>query len=169
MRRNAVIAILAAVLLLLLWQAWKAGQYVMERAESPFKYFSYSEFDSPDEPGSGKIHMKESFIRKLDRIREAVGLPMFITSGYRSPSHNISVNGVTDSAHTTGYAADIAAPTDAMKRAIAREAIRQGITRIGWGSTFIHLDADPFKTQYITWGYGGNTYPTYGELALQSA
>lgn len=46
----------------------------------------------------------------LERIRTAVGAPVIITSGYRSPPVNRAVGGVTSSDHTQGHAADFVAP-----------------------------------------------------------
>lgn len=145
----------------------KIFMYGKERMESPFKYFNWSEFDSPDKPGSGKEQMNEAFIHKLDAIREEAGFPFIITSGYRTPAHNAKVGGVPNSSHVKGLAVDIAAVnipgvTDARER-IAKAAIRNGITRIGWGNTFIHLDIDPDKTQNIVWGYN-NSYPSFSDL-----
>ena len=42
----------------------------------------------------------------LDQMREDFGRPFVITSGARSPEHNTTVGGATDSAHLTGEAAD---------------------------------------------------------------
>ncbi len=142
----------------------KLGAYSIERMKSPFQYFTFSEFDSPDEPGSGEMYMDEAFIYKLDAAREIAGIPFIITSGYRTESHNSAVGGVLGSSHTKGLAADIAAITEDQKTAIASAAIEVGIRRIGWGRTFIHLDVDPDKTQDIVWNYG-NSAPTFNELS----
>ena len=45
----------------------------------------------------------------LDPLREEFGLPILVTSGYRCPRLNRIVNGVKDSQHLTGNAADITA------------------------------------------------------------
>lgn len=140
-------------------------RYRINRVNSPFKYFSWSEFDSPDAPGSGKQYMNPAFIRMLDAIREEVGFPLVISSGYRTPAHNAKVGGVPDSAHTKGVAVDITAITDGQKRAIAKAAIRQGITRIGWGRSFIHLDIDASKPQNVAWSYPGSIAPSISSLA----
>ena len=47
--------------------------------------------------------------RVLDPLREAWGLPIRVTSGYRCPELNEEVGGVEDSWHTDGCAADITA------------------------------------------------------------
>lgn len=43
----------------------------------------------------------------LDAIRERLGVPLYINSGYRCPEHNEEVGGVPNSQHVEGTAADI--------------------------------------------------------------
>lgn len=45
----------------------------------------------------------------LDPLREKYGKPIYVSSGYRSPALNRSVNGATSSQHRLGEAADITA------------------------------------------------------------
>lgn len=45
----------------------------------------------------------------LDPLRKLYGKPIIVTSGYRSPEVNRSVNGSTSSQHSLGEAADISA------------------------------------------------------------
>lgn len=163
MKKEWQYALLALAVAIAIYYGTKVYQYTMERKASPFKYFAWSEFDSPDLPGSGQQHMNADFIHKLDAIRAAVGFPLVVTSGFRSAAHNAQVGGVANSSHTRGLAVDLAAPTESAKQAIARAAIAQGITRIGWGRTFIHLDVDPTKPQRVTWGYG-NSFPSFTTL-----
>ena len=51
------------------------------------KYFTYTEFDSPDEVGSGK-KMHPDILEMLDEVRDKFDKPMYITSGYRTEKHN---------------------------------------------------------------------------------
>jgi hypothetical protein len=161
-------SILVVIGTLVLYYLVKLIIYGKERMDSPFTYFSWSEFDSPDAKGSGQEMMDEAFIHKLDGIRAEAGFPFIITSGYRTPEHNAKVGGVANSSHIKGFAADIAAVTTSQKTAIAEAAIRHGVTRIGWGNSFIHLDIDPSKTQNVVWGYGNNP-PTFSEIAQNLA
>lgn len=168
MKQEVKYGLFAIVGALIAYYMVKVGIYTNERMKSPFKYFAWSEFDSPDQPGSGKLHMSEQFVHVLDDVRACAGFPFIVNSGYRTESHNAKVGGVSNSSHLQGIAVDIAAPTEAQKRTIAKCAIRNGITRIGWGRTFIHLDMDSSKTQQIVWGYG-NEKPTFTELAQNLA
>ena len=55
----------------------------------------------------------------LERIRATLGVPVIITSGYRSPPLNRAVGGVTSSDHLSGQAADIVAPGYGSPQAVA--------------------------------------------------
>lgn len=56
------------------------------------KHFTKDEFTFPETMGY-------EFICWLDDVRAQAGVPMTITSDYRSPSHNVAVGGAEDSAH----------------------------------------------------------------------
>ena len=117
-----------------------------------FKYFTYGEFDSPDLKGSGK-NVSDELINMLDIVRKKYGKSVVINSGYRTPEHNKSVGGTSESSHIKGLAADIACnnSTDRFKlEGVLREV---GFKRIGMGSTFIHVDIDKDKTQNVLWTY----------------
>ena len=46
-------------------------------------------------------------MENLDKIREAYGLPIYISSGYRCDELNKAVGGVSNSQHKTGNAVDV--------------------------------------------------------------
>ena len=83
------------------------------------KYFSLGELTHSDTAVSLGIDntataeavplMVELIDRVLDPIREHWGLPIRVTSGYRSPELNEEVGGVEESWHMQGCAADITA------------------------------------------------------------
>ena len=49
-------------------------------------------------------------VEVLEPLREAIGKPIIISSGYRSPSLNRAIGGSAGSAHMFGLAADISVP-----------------------------------------------------------
>lgn len=69
--------------------------------------FNTSEFACK---GTGKIKVSSELIRRLQALRDYLGVPIIVTSGYRSPEHNRAVRGAPNSRHLTGEAADIVAP-----------------------------------------------------------
>ena len=115
------------------------------------KYFSLSEFDSPDLPHSG-INMDSSFLQMLDTARDKAGIPFKITSGYRTESHNAKVGGVSNSSHLRGYAADVAVSNGGERWIIIDSLIKAGFNRIGVAKGFIHVDNDPDQSPAI-WTY----------------
>ena len=118
------------------------------------KYFSLSEFDSPDDTGSGE-NMDMEFLRLVDEAREIAGIPFKITSGYRTPKHNTSVGGVLNSSHMNipCDACDIAASDSSARYRIINSLLKVGINRIGIGKKFIHCDTDKTKSPNIIWHY----------------
>lgn len=122
------------------------------------KYFNISDFDSPDEIGSGS-KMSEVLLRILSLVRQEYGKPIYINSGYRTTSHNENVGGKSNSSHLRGLAIDI---TDNNKRQKMCSSNRfklielfmdYGVNRIGVSDMFIHFDIDDMKSPNVMWIY----------------
>lgn len=124
------------------------------QAPVPLKNFKISEFDSPDAKGSGG-NMNVKMLVMLDLTRSIAGIPFHVNSGFRTITHNKEVGGVTNSAHTRGYAADISAMTDEQKRTILKAAYAAGFRRYGYYGSFIHLDTDSDKPTPTIWAGNG--------------
>jgi uncharacterized protein YcbK (DUF882 family) len=77
----------------------------------------------------------------LDAIRERIGQPIYVNSGYRCPVHNRNVGGVPNSQHVDGTAADITydgIDVDYLAQ-VAEECGADGIGRY-WSQSFVHVD-----------------------------
>lgn len=122
--------------------------------------FTLSDFDSPDQIGSGQ-NMNRNFLIMLEKVEKLIGFELKFSSGFRTEKHNGTVGGVRGSAHTKGLAVDIKTPTIAQRDKIVWAAKKIGFKRIGIGSTFVHLDYDLSKPQYVAWGYPKGTKPPY--------
>jgi len=73
----------------------------------------------------------------LDPVRDQLGEPIYVTSGYRCPKHNAEVGGVPNSQHMRGEAADIHC-SDNMK--LARLIVAQGkFDQLILYPTFLHV------------------------------
>jgi hypothetical protein len=93
----------------------------------------------------------------LQQLETRTSYPIFswINSGARSPSHNSRVGGVSNSSHKipTCKAVDIKAYSKSIRNHLVSAARDVGFKRIGIGKTFVHLDIDDLKSQYVAWGY----------------
>lgn len=112
------------------------------------KYFKPSEFTMGGENVFDK--MDRPFLRKLDMLRHNTGVPMIITSSYRSPEYNAKIGGAPASKHLEGIAVDVSCTNGKDRLKIVEEAIDLGFT-VGVGSTFIHIDN---RFEQIVFGYG---------------
>jgi uncharacterized protein YcbK (DUF882 family) len=107
------------------------------------KHFSPAEFKHPDVMGL-------EFMKWLDTLRSQAGVPMHVSSSYRSKAYNASVGGATDSAHVDVpcNAVDVAErprPDDLnwnySRFRIVSAAILMGCKRIGtYQNGSLHLD-----------------------------
>ena len=122
----------------------------------------FSVFDSKDIVGSGRC-IDRSLLKRLQLLEKRTGYAVLknINSAVRSEFWNKKVGGVSDSAHliTKCKAVDIHAPTRAIRNLLVVQAYKLGFTRIGVGKTFVHLDVDMSKPQYVAWGYPSGTPP----------
>lgn len=102
------------------------------------KYFSKKETSCQCGCG-GEI--KEELGIFLDALRQSLGRPLIITSGYRCKARNEQVGGVSTSLHTKGEAVDIRVNSRNDSYEIAKKAMQIGFTGIGVNNKkgFIHL------------------------------
>lgn len=102
--------------------------------------FLLKEFRCKD--GSDGILLDSALVELLQRVRDHFGMPVSVTSAYRTPAHNRSVNGATSSYHIKGQAADFTV-TGISNRDVAK--FLQGIGAKGIGlydytGGFVHVD-----------------------------
>lgn len=75
------------------------------------KNFKVSEFACKH---CGGNEIDQRVINMAQAIRDEIGVPIRINSGYRCPVHNANVGGVKSSNHTKGYAADLSCSAGAL-------------------------------------------------------
>lgn len=116
------------------------------------KDFSYREFEASDTAGRRGIcnvitsfevrdAVRELTVRVLQPLRDRVGHPLHINSGYRCPELNRAVGGAATSQHAKGEAADVAADDPLALAAAARNTpeIWREIDQMIVYPTFVHL------------------------------
>ena len=119
------------------------------------KNFSKKEFDSKDGakmPDNILVNVVK-LACNLQRLRDVIGKPIIINSGYRSPSHNAKVGGSPNSQHLAGKAADIRVigmkPYDLaqeINKLITAGEMMQG--GLGIYDTFVHYDIRKKKARW---------------------
>jgi len=117
--------------------------------------FSLSEFDCKD----GSKMPPEVFnnilllVKELQTLRDFIGLPITINSGYRSPEYNKKIGGASRSQHLLGKAADIRVEGVSPRelRGVIEELIKDGrlsFKGIGAYSNFTHVDIRSKKARW---------------------
>jgi len=119
------------------------------------KNFNLYEFESKDGAEftcEVKMNLKELALN-LQVLRDALGLPIHINSGYRSPAHNKAVGGAKNSQHLLGKAGDITVngytPFDIKSK--IEGLIKQGRMKnggVGLYNTFVHYDVRDYAARW---------------------
>jgi hypothetical protein len=99
--------------------------------------------------GTGAIKINTEAMDKLQSLRNRLGKPLIVRSGYRSPSHNRAVGGAPASKHMLGTAFDIAMSNH---DPVAFTEAARAVGFLGFGtyprSGFMHIDLGPARS----WG-----------------
>ena len=101
------------------------------------KYFKESEFKMDNEIVYDK--MDPLMIWLLVQLRKNTGLPMVLTSTYRSPAKNAAVGGSKFSRHLKGQAIDFICDNSSDRAIFIREALLLGLT-VGVMKNALHID-----------------------------
>ena len=84
--------------------------------------------------------MAADFMVMLEQLRQKLGRPVFITSGFRCQEHNKAVGGASGSWHLLGMAADIICISANDRYEIVGAAIEIGFSGLGIDKHFVHVD-----------------------------
>ncbi len=116
------------------------------------KYFKIEEFackDGTQVPEEYYDNVQE-LMDNLDVLREHLGYPIVINSGYRTPEYNKSVGGAKKSQHLTASAADIRLNvTPSVVQKAIKKLMKDGDMKkggLGIYSTFTHYDIGKSRT-----------------------
>jgi uncharacterized protein YcbK (DUF882 family) len=113
--------------------------------------------------GCGKVILDLPGIQALQKVRDALGAPLVIASGYRCEPYNKRIGGVTNSNHLKGKAYDVKCSSKSVYQ-VAKEAYKAGFTGIGISdnkpnSYYVHL----------TWGGTSKSYWLYDKNNARKA
>lgn len=111
------------------------------------KNFNRIEFDSKDGTPVPESLMENigELAEQLQILRDEIGVPIHIISGYRTPRHNKVIGGAKFSQHLQAKAADcvVKSLTPAQLKKIVERLIKENklwFGGIGEYKTFLHLD-----------------------------
>jgi uncharacterized protein YcbK (DUF882 family) len=99
--------------------------------------FTLGEFQS--KCGADTVLVHPALIVGIQAVRDAIGKPLTVNSGFRTVDHNQAVNGSSNSFHLYGMAADLSGVDPKL---IATEARKVGLTARPY-QTFCHVDVGP--------------------------
>lgn len=123
-----------------------------EQLTKNFTLYEFESNDGAEFPAEVVKNLRE-LAKNLQVIRNHFGKPIKINSGYRSPEHNKSIGGVSNSQHVKGKAADFVISgytpqqiAHELENLIALKKISQG--GIGVYPNFVHYDIRGKKARW---------------------
>ena len=139
----------------------------------PAKHFTLDELTRSDTAlrlgidnrprGDAHAHLTQTAL-KMDAVREHLGQPVHVSSGYRCVKLNRTIGGSATSAHCLGYAVDFTCPDFGTPLQVA-EAIRDSGLRFDqliFEGTWVHISFDPrLRQQCLTARFHPGRATTY--------
>jgi len=137
------------------WGALRGTTATAPFARPSSRHFQMSEFATRD---AGRTPVPQQYwanlqrlMNLLERIREACGnRPITITSGYRTPAHNLVVGGASASRHLVGDAADFVVQGMSAPDVQRRIDDIVGNNGMGLHRNFTHVDTRGVR---VRWNY----------------
>ena len=128
-------------------------------------------------PGTREIESLRALCTAvLDPLRDLIGRPIKVNSGYRGPALNLRIKGATKSQHLTGQAADIQSPGVAVlelfKMVIrSRLPFDQIIYEVKGASKWVHVSHNPGanRGEILLAKFGADGKVTYPRITDQQA
>ena len=115
------------------------------------KWFENSEFACKHCGQLPTGGMNKDLVTVLDKLREKLGEPVVVSSGYRCPTHNRNIGGASQSYHMKGMAADIYINSDNYStHQLAQMALDCGAdTAVAYPSQgFVHVDMRGYRAEW---------------------
>lgn len=134
------------------------------------KYFHLEEFT--DSQAASRLGLRNTpseavqarlatVAKRMDSLREHLGHPIIVSSGYRSPAVNKAIGGSPTSDHTQGWAVDWTCPGFGIPLEICKQLVEWGLNdfdQLIQEGTWVHLSFAPKKRGQILTRTGKNKY-----------
>lgn len=127
------------------------------------EYFTLGEFIFSDTatrlgianvpPPKVEANIRNVLAPGMGAVRQILGSPVIIRSGYRCPELNAAVRGSPTSDHLTGHAADFVCPLFGSARSVARHLVDHMATlkpdQIIFEGTWVHISFGPRRRNQV--------------------
>jgi zinc D-Ala-D-Ala carboxypeptidase len=113
------------------------------------RWFSKKELECPC---CNKVAMDPSFEIWINRLRDVLGEPIYVTSAYRCLSHNADIGGAPDSKHLYGLALDVKYSSASYLYRLIKAAMFLGVKGIEVCDKHVHLDLRTLPEQAMWLG-----------------
>lgn len=105
-----------------------------------------------NEPSEIALANLRDTAKRMDEVRRLLNNPVFVTSGYRSPTLNRFIGGSANSSHCFGYAVDFKCPNFGNPIQIVEKIKNSGIKydqliEEGGANGWVHISFDPRMRQ----------------------
>lgn len=90
---------------------------------------------------------------RLQKLRDAVGFPIIVNSGFRTKAVNEAVGGVSTSAHCKGLAADIRGSSQSRNRAIV-DSLKDNVAKWNIDQLIVYMDGKKIRFVHVGWRAG---------------
>ena len=106
--------------------------------------------DGTPYPAQWRTTRARELAAAFEAVRDAVGLPLVVLSGYRTSAHNRAIGGARASQHVEGRALDLLPPRGwTVTQLAAVVAGVPAVRGIGVYPTFVHLDVRPSERRAV--------------------
>lgn len=116
-------------------------------------------------PSSDVLENMRLTAQKMEKVRALLGVPIHVSSWYRSEELNAAVGGAAGSAHTFGWAVDFIAPAygppEKVCKAIAGSDIK--FDQLIFEGTWVHISFAPTGRNRVLTAHFGPGRVTYTE------
>jgi zinc D-Ala-D-Ala carboxypeptidase len=117
--------------------------------------FRVSEFDCQH---CGARGIQQAFVEQLQALRDAIGKPLVVKSGYRCSKHPVEAKKAKPGRHAEGIAADlraIGAPLSTLYRTVLKDFPEFTGIGVAPHQGYIHLDTRPIPKgqRAVVWAY----------------
>ena len=99
-----------------------------------------------------KRSVKQNVLHRLQRVRDQVGRPLYITSGGRCSNHPNEKHRAIPADHQKGQAVDVRVNNGLERAELVSIGLQCGFNAIGVAKTFVHLGVRP-GAQLVMWTY----------------